>query len=164
MATLVIIRGNSGSGKMSLAKKLQEYYGRRTLVIFQDIVRRDMLKEKVKPSNLSISLTETIARYGYERDLLVIVEVFYETDIYGQMLEKLHTLFYPKVLSYYYDLTFEETVRRHQTRSKKADFSPANMKRWWKERDFLGWEVATLTNQDSLEDAFQEISKKINLF
>ena len=106
MATLVIIRGNSGSGKTSLAKKLQEYYGRKTLLISQDIVRRDMLKEKVKPSNLSISLTETIARYGYERDLLVIVEGFYETDIYGQMLEKLHTLFYPKVLSYYYDLSF----------------------------------------------------------
>ncbi len=28
MATLVIIRGNSGSGKTSLAKKLQEYYDR----------------------------------------------------------------------------------------------------------------------------------------
>ena len=79
----------------------------------------------------------TIARYGYERDLLVIVEGFYETDIYRQMLEELRDLFYPKVLSYYYDLIFEETVRRHQTRSKKADFSPADMKRWWKERDFL---------------------------
>ena len=53
MATLVIIRGNSGSGKTSLAKKLQEYYGRRTLVISQDIVRRDMLKEKVEQDNLS---------------------------------------------------------------------------------------------------------------
>lgn len=163
MATLVIIRGNSGSGKTSLAKKLQEYYGRKTLLISQDIVRRDMLKEKVKPGNLSISLTEMIARYGYERDLLVIVEGFYETDIYGQMLEKLHTLFYPKVLSYYYDLTFEETVRRHQTRNKKADFSPADMKCWWKECDFLGWEKVIFTDQVSLEDAFQEISKNINL-
>ena len=108
---------------------MQEYYGRRTLVIYQDVVRRDMLKEKVESDNLSISLTATIARYGYERDLLVIVEGFYETDIYGQMLEELRDLFYPKVLSYYYDLTFEETVRRHQIRSKKADFSPANMKR-----------------------------------
>ena len=121
MATLVIIRGNSGSGKTSLAKKLQEYYGRKTLLISQDIVRRDMLKEK------------------------------------------LHTLFYPKVLSYYYDLTFEETVRRHQTRNKKADFSPADMKRWWKECDFLGWEKAIFTDQVSLEDAFQKISKNINL-
>ena len=108
---------------------MQEYYGRKTLVISQDVVRRDMLKEKVESDNLSISLTATIARYGYERDLLVIVEGFYETDIYGQMLEELRDLFYPKVLSYYYDLTFEEAVRHHQTRSKKADFSPADMKR-----------------------------------
>ena len=142
---------------------MQEYYGRRTLVIYQNVVRRDILKEKVGPDNLSISLTATIARYGYERDLLVIVEGFYETDIYGQMLEELRDLFYPKVLSYYYDLTFEEAVRHHQTRSKKADFSPADMKRWWKECDFLGWEEARFTDQVSLEDAFQKISKNINL-
>ena len=142
---------------------MQEYYGRRTLVIYQNVVRRDILKEKVGPDNLSISLTATIARYGYERDLLVIVEGFYETDIYRQMLEELRDLFYPKVLSYYYDLTFEETVRRHQTRSKKADFSPADMKRWWKECDFLGWEEAIFTDQVSLEDAFQKISKNINM-
>ena len=142
---------------------MQEYYGRRTLVIYQNVVRRDILKEKVGPDNLSISLTATIARYGYERDLLVIVEGFYETDIYRQMLEELRDLFYPKVLSYYYDLTFEEAVRHHQTRSKKADFSPADMKRWWKECDFLGWEEAIFTDQVSLEDAFQKISKNINL-
>ena len=45
MATLVIIRGNSGSGKTSLAKKLQEYYGRKTLVISQDVVRRDIKRK-----------------------------------------------------------------------------------------------------------------------
>jgi len=81
-------------------------------------------------------LTEFV--YDNSTVMLAPGEGFYETDIYGQMLEKLHTLFYPKVLSYYYDLTFEETVRRHQTRNKKADFSPADMKCWWKEfnRDF----------------------------
>ena len=93
MAQLVIIRGNSGSGKNSLAKKLQNHFGRGTLVISQDLVRRDMLKEKVEPDNLSISLTETIARYGHEHDMLVIVEGFYETDIYGDMLERLRQAF-----------------------------------------------------------------------
>ena len=89
MAELVIIRGNSGSGKSSLAGKLQTHYGRGTLLISQDTVRRDTLKEKVEPGNLSIGLTETLARFGYEHDLMVLIEGFYETDIYGQMIERL---------------------------------------------------------------------------
>ena len=43
MKKLVIIRGNSGSGKSSLARQLQRELGRNTLVIPQDTVRRDML-------------------------------------------------------------------------------------------------------------------------
>lgn len=89
-------------------------------MIAQDTVRRDMLKEKVEPGNLSIDLTESLARFGYEQDLLVLVEGFYETDIYGHMLERLRTLF------------------ASQTRVKQEEFAPADMRRWWKDRDFLG--------------------------
>ena len=163
MAKLVIIRGNSGSGKSSLARKLQTHYGRGTLLISQDTVRRDMLKEKVEPGNLSIDLTETLARFGYEHDLLVLVEGFYETDIYGQMLERLKKIFVPQVFAYYYDLSFEETVRRHQTRAKQEEFTPADMKRWWKDRDFLGWEEeAFFTDEDSLEAAFDKICSALD--
>ncbi|NLW00804.1 MAG: hypothetical protein GX041_06340 [Clostridiales bacterium] len=42
--TYYIIRGNSGSGKSSVAKMLQRKIGRNTLVISQDIVRREMLR------------------------------------------------------------------------------------------------------------------------
>ena len=165
MAKLVIIRGNSGSGKSSLARKLQTHYGRGTLLIAQDTVRRDMLKEKVEPENLSIDLTETLARFGYENDLLVLVEGFYETDIYGQMLERLRNLFGPQTLAYYYDLTFEATIRRHQTRAKQEELTPADMKRWWKDRDFLGWEEeAFFTDEDSLETAFQRICQDLDQF
>lgn len=163
MAKLVIIRGNSGSGKSSLARKLQTHYGQGTLLIAQDTVRRDMLKEKVEPGNLSIDLTETLARFGYEHDLLVLVEGFYETDIYGQMLERLKKLFAPQVCAYYYDLSFEETVRRHQTRAKQEEFTPADMKRWWKDRDFLGWEEESFfTDEDSLETAFDKICSALD--
>ena len=163
MAKLVIIRGNSGSGKSSLARKLQTHYGRGTLLISQDTVRWDMLKEKVEPGNLSIDLTETLARFGYEHDLLVLVEGFYETDIYGQMLEQLRNLFGSQTLAYYYDLTFEETVRRHQTRAKQEEFTPADMKRWWKDRDFLDWEEEVFfTDEDSLEAAFDKICSALD--
>ena len=162
MSFLVIIRGNSGSGKTSLAKKLQNHFGRGTLVISQDLVRRDMLKEKVEPDNLSISLTETIVHYGYEQGLLVILEGFYETDIYGDMLERLRQLFASQVLAYYYDLSFEETVRRHATRSKVAEFSPVDMKRWWKDKDFLDWEEEEFFTDDlSLEKAFEYICQQM---
>ena len=127
-------------------------------MIAQDTVRRDMLKEKVEPGNLSIDLTETLARFGYDHDLLVLVEGFYETDIYGQMLEQLRNLFGSQTLAYYYDLTFEETVRRHQTRAKQEEFTPADMKRWWKDRNFLGWqEESFFRDEDSLEAAFRQI-------
>ena len=163
MAKLVIIRGNSGSGKSSLARKLQTHYGRGTLLISQDTIRRDMLKEKVEPGNLSIDLTETLARFGYEHDLLVLVEGFYETDIYGQMLEELKKLFAPQVFAYYYDLSFEETVRRHQTRAKQEEFTPADMKRWWKERDFLDWEEESFfTDKVSLDEASQRICRDLD--
>ena len=165
MAKLVIIRGNSGSGKSSLTKKLQAHYGRGTLLIAQDTIRRDMLKEKVEPGNLSIDLTETLAHFGYEHDLLVLVEGFYEIDIYGQMLERLRNLFDSQTLAYYYDLTFEETVRRHRTRAKQEEFTPADMKRWWKARDFLGWEEEVFfTDEDSLETAFQRICQDLDRF
>lgn len=162
MAGLVILRGNSGSDKSTLAKKLQGHFGCCTLLISQDIVRRDMLKEKVEPGNLSIDLTETLACFGYEHDLLVLVEGFYETDIYGDMLARLRDLFGSRTLSYYYDLSFEETVRRHQTRAKQEEFSPADMRRWWKDQDFLGWETAFFNDEDSLQVAFEQIIQDLH--
>ena len=39
---LVMLRGNSGSGKTTVARFLQHLIGRGTLVVSQDVVRRDM--------------------------------------------------------------------------------------------------------------------------
>lgn len=79
------------------------------------------------------------------------------------MLERLRNLFGSQTLAYYYDLTFEETVRRHQTRVKQEEFSPADMKRWWKDRVFLGWEEeAFFTDEDSLEAAFDKICSALD--
>ena len=43
---LIVLRGNSGSGKTSVARDLQEHYGRNTLLISQDMVRRELMKAK----------------------------------------------------------------------------------------------------------------------
>ena len=41
---LIILRGNSGSGKSSVARELQHRFGRGTLMIPQDEVRTDQNK------------------------------------------------------------------------------------------------------------------------
>ncbi len=46
MGKLIILRGNSGSGKTTIAKELQWKFGRNTMLISQDVIRRDMLRKQ----------------------------------------------------------------------------------------------------------------------
>ena len=39
---LIILRGNSGSGKTTIAKELQQVFGNNTMLISQDVIRSDM--------------------------------------------------------------------------------------------------------------------------
>ena len=43
MSKLIVLRGNSGSGKTTIAKALQKKLGHNTMLISQDEVRRNML-------------------------------------------------------------------------------------------------------------------------
>ena len=43
---LVVLRGNSGAGKSSVAAALREAYGRDLAWVSQDLIRRTILKER----------------------------------------------------------------------------------------------------------------------
>jgi predicted kinase len=72
---LIIIRGNSGSGKTTTAKNLQNDLGHGTLLVSQDIVRREMLKVHDRDGNLSIDLIRQIAEYGKDKWCLLLSRV-----------------------------------------------------------------------------------------
>ena len=44
-----------------------------------------------------------------------------------------------KVLAYYYDLSFEETLKRHESKGV-TDFGEMEMKSWFTPKDFIGLE------------------------
>ena len=46
MAKIIILRGNSGSGKTTTAKRLQKKLGHGTMFVSQDVVRREILYVK----------------------------------------------------------------------------------------------------------------------
>ena len=55
---------------------------------------------------------------------------------YNPLFNVANELYGANVYSYYFNIPFEETVRRHQTRSKSQEFGEEHMRQWWREKDF----------------------------
>ncbi|MGV9667309.1 AAA family ATPase [Nocardia niigatensis] len=135
MSVLVVIRGNSASGKSTAAVAVQQRFARGAcLVVPQDVVRRQMLREPDADGAANIELLEHIAAFGLARGLVVIVEGILNAGRYGAALERL-TLAADRALHYCFDLTLEETVARHTAGSRAAEFSPEQMAEW-----YHGWQ------------------------
>ncbi|WP_298789220.1 AAA family ATPase [uncultured Marinococcus sp.] len=150
MTKVIVIRGNSGSGKTTVAQRIQTILGPGSLLVSQDIVRREMLGVKDRPNNLSIGLIQAMIEYGMSHCPYVIIEGILAEDKYGMMLRETLAAS-EKVIAYYYDLPFEETVARHQTKTQ-PDFGEASMKSWFIEQDFLGLENEQRVTKDITEE------------
>lgn len=136
MSKLIILRGNSGSGKTTIAKELQKRFGRNTMLISQDVIRRDMLHVKDGENTEAIPLMKELLIYGRSHSDIVILEGIMCADWYKPLFELANQLYGDKVYAYYFDLPFEETWKRHQTKPNRNEFGEKEMRRWWRERDF----------------------------
>lgn len=136
MRKLIILRGNSGSGKTTVAKELQRKFGYNTMLISQDEVRRTMLWVKDGIDTKALPLMVELLKYGNAHSDIAILEGIMYEEWYSPLFEVANELYGSNVYSYYFDIPFEETVRRHQTRSKSQEFGKEHMRKWWREKDF----------------------------
>ena len=136
MGKLIILRGNSGSGKTTVAKELQKKFGYNTMLISQDEIRRDILWVKDGIDTKALPLMIELLKYGYEHSDIVILEGIMYEEWYNPLFKVANELYGSNVYSYYFDIPFEETIRRHQTRSKSQEFGEEHMRGWWREKDF----------------------------
>jgi len=136
MSKLIILRGNSGSGKTTIAKEIQKNFGRNTMLISQDVIRRDMLRVKDGENTEAISLMKELLAYGREHSDIVILEGIMYADWYKPLFELAIQLYDTKVYAYYFDIPFEETLKRHQTKPNCNEFGEEAMRKWWREKDF----------------------------
>lgn len=135
---IIILRGNSGSGKSTAAKLLQNRFGYGTLLISQDMIRREILWVKDGIGTKAISLLIEMVKYGRENCDVVILEGILNADWYRELFEQIKVKFDPWIYAYYYEIPFEETLIRHRTKPNCNDFGEEEMKRWWKEKDYIG--------------------------
>ena len=134
---LIILRGNSGCGKTSTARLLQHQLGYGTMLVSQDVVRREMLRVKDSEGNPAIQLIYDLCMYGNKVGYTVILEGILSNKKYGAMLRRLLDDFQGEKLIYYFDVSFEETVRRHATKPNAHEFGESEMRQWWKDQDVL---------------------------
>jgi predicted kinase len=137
---LVVLRGNSGSGKSTVAELIRDRVGTGScLVVSQDAIRRDMPGEDDAVGAANIALLEVIANWGLDRGLLVIVEGILNAGRYQRTLERLGAR--SRAAHFFaWDLSFEETARRHDQRAKRGAFSVDEMRSW-----FHGWQPLDFT-------------------
>lgn len=139
MPKLITLRGNSGSGKTSVAKALQEKLGPNTMLISHDMVRMQILhvwsREGIEKS---LPLMIELLKYGHKHSEVTIMEGILPASAYMPLFEAAKELYGEDIHAYFYDLPFEETLKRHATKPNRHEFGEEDMRRWWQGKDLLG--------------------------
>lgn len=159
---LLLLRGNSGSGKTTVAKMLQRRIGRGTLCVPQDVVRRELLWVRDKPDNKAISLLEEMIKFGKQNCEYTILEGILYSEIYKELFLTAQEIFGPHIYAYYFDLSFEETLARHMTKSNCDEFGEKEMRKWYVQGDLIKLiPEKIITNEQSAEEIVEMILRDI---
>lgn len=162
-ALLIILRGNSGSGKTTAGKALQKKFGHGTMLISQDVVRREMLYVKDGPDTEAAQLLFELALYGKKHCNIIILEGILNSAWYEKLFENLQKEFGSRILAYYFDIPFEETLIRHQQKPNAHEFGEIEMRKWWKDKDFIDRiPEECLCKEISLEEIIQRICEDVS--
>lgn len=163
MSKLVMIRGNSGSGKTTVAKKLQHQLGPNTMVISQDVIRREILWVKDGANTKALSLLAEMLIYGQKHCEIVILEGILYSKWYMPVFELGKNIFGNQILAYYYNIPFEETLFRHGFKRNHQEFGENEMKKWWHEKDYLKIiPEKTISKDKSIEEVVEIILTDIS--
>lgn len=149
--TLVVIRGNSGSGKTTTAREVRRRYGRGAALIEQDYFRRIVLREHggsamspVAPGFIDVNVRHLLGA-GYH----VVLEGILDGRGYASMLRQLLADHTGPSHVFYLDVDFDETVRRHLGRAEPIPVTAEQMREWHIPLDVLGVDGEHVVPQSS---------------
>ncbi|WP_328727580.1 kinase [Streptomyces sp. NBC_00259] len=146
---LVILRGNSASGKSSVAAGIRDRFGRGLALVGQDNLRRVVLRERDRPGAANIGLIDTVARYSLDAGYHVVLEGILYADHYGTMLTRLRADHRGSTHGYYLHVPFEETLARHATKPIADKVGERELREWYRELDLLPGVTETVIDAGS---------------
>jgi predicted kinase len=135
---LIVLRGNSASGKSTLARDLQCELGAGTANIGQDHFRRVVLREHDVADGDNIGLLANTIRYCSGLGHHVIVEGILVARHYREMLCQVIAEHQGPSHVFYLEVSLDEAMRRHQERPLAAEVSADSFRTWYVPSDLLG--------------------------
>lgn len=160
---LIIIRGNSGSGKTVIAQDVRKQSSdkRNLAIISQDEVRRKMLHEHDEVGARNIQIIKEFSQVCLNHGFNVIIEGMLTEERYGVMLRNLISEHHGKTYVYYLDISLEETMKRHTTKPNAHEFGEKELRQWYRKHDFLGVDMESIIKEhESREDIVAKILKE----
>ena len=138
---LIVLRGNSGSGKSTVAAALHRELPPPAAVLEQDYFRRVIVHEREQESMAHARLLEVAAVHCLRAGHQVVLEGIFNAVRYGGMLQRVGEAA-GDARFYAFDLTFEETMRRHAGRRKASEFGEDQMRSW-----YHGWQPLSFVEE-----------------
>ncbi|MEU8954875.1 M15 family metallopeptidase [Streptomyces sp. NPDC048518] len=164
---LVVIRGNSASGKSSVALGLRDHYGRGVAIVGQDVIRRNVLREHDTTGGTNIALLGRIARHALDAGFHVVLEGILYVDRYSHMITSLVRDHRGVSRCYYLDVPLEATLTRHASKADAAYLERVtedHLVSWYRELDLLPDGLETVVPADStLKDTVARILRDTGL-
>lgn len=130
----IILRGPSGSGKSTVASELLRLATVRTALIHQDYYRFifNPAGGGSKPNSETIHrMIEHNCMVALKDGYDVILEGILSVKSYRRLLDRVIDAHCGPSYMFYFDVSFEETARRHQARKEISDFSVDDMRNWY---------------------------------
>ncbi|MBK3576996.1 kinase [Streptomyces sp. MBT65] len=141
---LIVLRGNSASGKSSVATGLRERYGRGIALVRQDTLRREVLRERDIPGGANIGLIDLTVRHALAHGFHTVLEGLLYVSHYGEMPAGLLADHPGRTHCYYLDVPFEETLARHATKPIADEVTERQLREWYRPLDVLPGGVETV--------------------
>ncbi len=156
---LITLRGSSGSGKSVVAAAIRASRPAGSVAIIgQDVIRREILSSGQDAGGHPIGLIEVMSRFLLDQGFDVIIEGILNADWYAEMLSRLNADHQGVGRSYLWDLSFEETLRRHATKPVATAFGETELRAWWRGcQPIAELDEAVITADESLEAAATRI-------
>ncbi len=163
MTKFIFLRGPSGSGKSTTAEYIIKHSTRNIFVVEQDYFQNHVTRNGSSRALRKKMMINTCLM-AFENDHDVILEGILSVDNYSDMFEEIIRNHPKENYSFYYDIPFDETVRRHATRYKAAHFGQDEMKEWYHFASPMGHSDETVISQAmSIDEIIKMIDNKTQI-